>query len=891
MPKAYIYSDDDLLVIGNDYIERQFSTCDNHLHTEKIVNKRIKGEKALDFSSFSSEFFVGFSNRKRIGGKTEFLSSNVLTLENINILKQRVEFIFKPCAVSGAYITFILNVEIEDDTPYMKKYLEIIIEERFQKNVCIDYIDCEHICFDSAEESWSAPITEKAYISGYHSTLGQPVYINGLFFGSEFPLCDNRIEDKTVRIRYFCGKEFDKLRLSCGTTFRTWPTVTGAARGTDIPSVRRSFYRYIRSFAGDRETRFQYNSWYDRMLDIDEESIIHSFLETEDALSKSCVAPLDSYVTDDGFNDYDADFWTFNKKFPDGFDNVSELVKAFSSGLGVWNGPRGGYNAKTPEFARRIEKNGKGGYNRQANDVCVASDKYISNMTDYLSGMTEKYSVNYWKMDGFLLKACKSEKHGHVTGGYMDMYEYTEMWESWLRLFSKLRISREKAGGDLWINQTSYSNPSPWFLRWTDSIWMQNSNDMGKLTQTAKKEELLPADADAMMTYRDSRYYDFYITRQYQMPPEYLYNHDPIYGNSADISMTDAQFRKYLFMAAARGNRFWELYYSYDKMSESKWRINADCIRFVKENVHILKNSRMIGGDPAKGEVYGYCAWIKKEGIVALRNPSSATKEYKLVLDRDTGCLESNENMKREMILPYSIEEDENLYSYGDSFNVTLEAGQAVIMKFSSAEQNPPRLIYSRYSSETEVMLCFDRRIRMRLDEIMSANDVEAIRIASDYSTVIVKLAEGQKSFEMTLPIYDGFGNKASFDIKCRYYRDFTSGRKVFPHGRDFSLTFTLESFGDLINSVHFSLSADMASLSGNFFGREFAIAKQNEINDRITVVCEPSGLIKFYINGSLKGSVYNKEYFNELSNRKFDVTDNLSGLRILTRALKYSEV
>ncbi len=375
------------------------------------------------------------------------------------------------------------------------------------------------------------------------------------------------------------------------------------------------------------------------------------------------------------------------------------------------------------------------------------------------------------------------------------------------------------------------------------------------------------------------------------MPPEYLYNHDPIYGNAADISMTDVQFRKYLFMAAARGNRFWELYYSYDKMSESKWRINADCIRFIKENIHILRHSRMTGGDPAKGEVYGYCAWIKKEGIVALRNPSSEAREYKFVLDRDTGCLESNENMKREMILPYSIEKDENLYSYGDSFNITLESGQVLIMKFSSVEQTLPRLVYSRYVSENEVIICFDRRIRLCLDEILTANEAESIRIASDYSTVTVKLAPGQKSFEMTVPVYDGFGNKVSFDVKCRYYRDFASGRKVFPHGRDFSLSFTLESFGNLIDSRYFSLLADEESLSGVFFGREFSIAGNYGISDRITVVCEPSGLVKFYINGELKGSVYNREYFNELSNRKFEVTDNLSGLTILTKALRYNEV
>ena len=125
MSGAYAYFENDTAIIGNDYIERRFSTKDNCLVTTEIINKRITGEKSIKFDDFSAEFFVAFKVKKLFGYKTEFLSSNNLELDKVNVLKRRVEFVFKPYAYNGARITFIVNVEIDDNNHYMHKYIEI----------------------------------------------------------------------------------------------------------------------------------------------------------------------------------------------------------------------------------------------------------------------------------------------------------------------------------------------------------------------------------------------------------------------------------------------------------------------------------------------------------------------------------------------------------------------------------------------------------------------------------------------------------------------------------------------------------------------------------------------------------------------------------------------
>lgn len=893
MANVYAYSRDDRIVIGNDFIERRFSSMGDKLRTVEIVNKRDPGTEPLALTSFSAEFFIGFKTKGVFREKTEFLSSNELTLDNVNIFKNRVEFIFKPYAFSGARIIFIVNYEITENSPYISKYIEMIVDERYQENIVIDSIDCEHLCFKNAENAWCIGEVDKAFLSKYHSSLGQPFYVNGIFFASTFPLADTNISDGTAYIRYFSGKRFDKLNLNCGTTYRTWSTVSGAASATDYDTVRREFFKFIRSISRNIQPRFQYNSWYDHMLDITEDNILKSFYEIEDGLSKALIPPVDSFVVDDGFSDYKGDFWNFNSKFPSGFSKPSALAQKFSSNFGMWIGPRGGYNSETPKFAKNMEKAGKGGYNRAANDVCVADFRYIKNITDYFIDMMDRFDINYWKLDGFLLKACPSKKHGHITGGFNGMYEYTEMWENWIDIFRKMHIHRETNGKNLWINQTSYCNASPFFLQWNESLWIQNSNDVGFLEKTKTGEKLLSADVDRMLSYRDSRYYDFFVKRKYQVPPEYLYNHDPIYGNTAKVSMTDGEYRKYMFMMATRGTYFWELYFSYNMLSVSKWRINADAFRFIKNNAEILKNSVFIGTDPAAGGVYGYSAWGEGAGIVSLRNPSSKAQEFTFNLNKNMGCAEFSGEMRRANIYPYTENCDSETYSYGDSFTVNLSAGEVIIMKFTSVKEKIPSLIYGRFDSANELLLFFDDRIYLSQGMISSDKEIKALDLLDDYSTLKVTFAENTQKAYVSFTAKNMFGDMADGEINAVNYTDFVCSENIIPNGRDFTVSFTIENTDEndcYLKTDELSLISYDGGLLLFLAGTKKKLDAKLCVGDRINLVCEPNSLVKLYKNGELLGSVFNGDYVNLLLGQKIEFSENISNIKILSKALKYDE-
>ena len=205
----------------------------------------------------------------------------------------------------------------------------------------------------------------------------------------------------------------------------SWQTVCGATRsdGSDMNVVQADFFSYIDEIAKPSDFRIQYNSWFDNMMFIDDENIIESFKAVDKQLSETGVRPLESYVVDDGWNNYrpaadqlmskddirrngdgvnDDGFWTFNTKFPDGLTPSSSLVQKLGSDFGVWIGPRGGYNYYG-QLAGIMAKAGTG--SAAGGSIDVADARYVKKFQSMAVKWMEDYDVNYWKWDGFADKA------------------------------------------------------------------------------------------------------------------------------------------------------------------------------------------------------------------------------------------------------------------------------------------------------------------------------------------------------------------------------------------------------------------------------------------------------------------------------------------------------
>lgn len=463
----------------------------------------------------------------------------------------------------------------------------------------------------------SAPLLPHPLIPAAVARLGQPVYNGDLFLGIESPVGDNGVTEGEVRLVYHTGRMFSDVAE--GGVYSPPPAVLGAAKRADMTAQKDAFFAYVGTFARPARFRIQFNSWYDNMLDITPERIRSSFTAVAEGLSSAGLRPLDCYVVDDGWADYSSPrFWAFNDKFPEGFSREAALTAKLGSTFGVWFGPRGGYSSQTPRYARLLKKLGYH-VNRASRDICTGDPRYIRDITERMAEFCRMYNVTYFKIDGFAKRPCRGRGHGHPTAAHDAIAFYTFLWEEWMKGLEKVSAMRP----DVCLNITSYAHCSPWFLKVADFVWMNNAADMG-YSGTGD-------DLAMCLTYRDARYRDLFEVRGLQFPAAHLYNHEPCYAlrnrnlakrSRSPVTFTDEQFRTYLMCCMMRGSGLSELYFSPAMMVGEKWKTVSDVLSFAERNFDTLSASRFFGGDPEKGEPYGYYAERDGSYALMLRNPS-----------------------------------------------------------------------------------------------------------------------------------------------------------------------------------------------------------------------------------------------------------------------------
>ena len=887
------------------------------------------------------------------------LSSSDLTLNGTPTIQdieggQILTFTFEPLNVNGVDYTIEEVITMYDGDSFMRKHLNISVPMEQSALAGIEYIDLENMNIASSDlvegEYWTIPEqannSDMANMNGDFLELGQPYYLAAMYWGSEFPQTENKIREENGFIRYWYGKTLAKdeyfeynMNNQAGS-MTTWPAVVGAARSKDYAVCQSDFYEYIETIATPTEFRQQFNTWYDYMKDITAENIRESFYQVEKGFTQYGVSPLDSYVVDDGWMDYST-FWDFNDKFPNELYDSSLQVEQMGSNFGLWLGPRGGYGTQT-QIANAIANAGLGSVNAQSgNDINISDARYLNKLRDDIFvDYQEKFHINYWKLDGMLLHPSTVASPYYVTGN--TYYTISETYERWTDMWETMR-ENEWVEGDLWLNVTSYTNPSPWFLQWANSIWMQNTGDVGYT------EEFDSSDEQQALTYRDNCYYNFVNTRQWQMPMKYFYNHDPVYGSTAHIGpgkpnqiyFSTDELREYLYMLGTRGTAFWEYYYSPSMFDDEKWQVNAEAANWIEDNFHILQKSKMFGGQPGNGDVYGYSCWNGNEGIVSIRNPHNTTKTYTLTYDRLVGVTEGIENLYGKVVLgDIKWQNDEEMY-YGKEVTYTLEPHETLIMYYG-AKDTTSATIESIHGEGTTLDVTFNEAIREAdVDDIsVEGYTITNATLNPDKRTVTLTLStslvDASDVVVKVSGIQDIAGNTSSDETKDDYYENdivnavisqtldgtaIEKGNKYSIDGiRDFSihgeLTTTSKNATLIEQEGAYTLSIDeegylvfeFNGMQVNSKYEERTLQSDDSVTSTIkgmfadgnkhqfSAVKEANGMIKVYIDGLLCNSTYDETKVNPVVSKGAvrvgeGVVGQLDYITLYDNALGYDEV
>ena len=328
-----------------------------------------------------------------------------------------------------------------------------------------------------------------------------------------------------------------------------------------------------------------------------------------DRFIKPYGAVVDSMVFDDGWDDPKT-LWQFHSGFPRGFAPLATTCADYNTRLGVWLSPFGGYGVSKDQ---RLRFGSGQGYETNATGFSLAGAKYYAAFKQSCVNVIRKYGVNHFKFDGIATGM-------YANGGGQFILDT----EAMRRLMLELR--REEP--DLYINLTTGSWPSPFWLRYADSLWRQG-NDMDFTGKGPKQQQWI--------TYRDQETYRNVVCKGPLYPLNSLMTQGIAYsrhGTAGEPTFNSAGFKDDVRAFFASGTGLQELYIQPDKLTAQDWSILAEAAKWSRANADVFVDTHWIGGDPGNLNVYGWASWSPRKGIVALRNPDSQPRHFILDLHK-----------------------------------------------------------------------------------------------------------------------------------------------------------------------------------------------------------------------------------------------------------------
>lgn len=473
----------------------------------------------------------------------------------------------------------IWRAELRDGSNYVRQEVELQAVD--------GDVDLEQVVLFDAE-------IPHAKVSG--ECPGSPIVAGDFFFGCEHPMAAARVvEDRATS---WLARA---LPIRKGQTVEYTSVIGVAPRG----QMRRSFLQYVeRERAHPYRPFLHYNSWYDlgMFTKFDEAQCLDVIQTYGRELVEKRGVKIDSFLFDDGWDNYES-MWEFHKGFPNGFLPLKEEAAKIKSAPGVWLSPWGGYGDPRN---KRLAYGESQGYEVDNQGYALSSPKYYKRFHDVTLDFVTKFGINHFKFDG------TGSPDKMCPGSAFD-----SDFEAAIQLIADLRAARP----DLFINLTTGTWPSPFWLRHADSTWRGGSDHSFAGVGT---------DRQRWITYRDADTYSGVVRRAPLYPINSLMIHGIIYAPHANKLNNDpnGDFRSEVRSYFGSGTQLQELYVSPKLLTKENWDDLAGSAKWARENADVLVDTHWIGGDPGKLEVYGWASWSPRKGILVLRNPSDRAQAY-----------------------------------------------------------------------------------------------------------------------------------------------------------------------------------------------------------------------------------------------------------------------
>jgi hypothetical protein len=302
---------------------------------------------------------------------------------------------------------------------------------------------------------------------------GSPLITGNFFLGFEFPLSESSVVG-----------DHGVSELQSGVPIAANQTALfSAVVGVAPPGrMRRAFLAYLeRERAHPYRTFLHYNSWFDIGFfnPYTQAEALNRIHAIGDELNKKRGVTLDSFLFDDGWDDTN-DLWKIRPDFKDGFAPLKQAAADYGTAPGVWLSPWGGYG---PAKQARVATAKRDGYEIVDGGLALSGPRYYPLFHNAVTGMVTNYGVNQFKLDG--------------TGNADEVVKgsaFSSDFDAAIHLIGDLRQLKP----DLYINLTTGTWPSPFWLFYADSIWRGGDDTEFAGVGTDRERWITYRDGDTM---------------------------------------------------------------------------------------------------------------------------------------------------------------------------------------------------------------------------------------------------------------------------------------------------------------------------------------------------------------------------------------------------------
>jgi hypothetical protein len=577
-----------VLSLSNQMMQAQWSVAEGKLTGLNLVDRSTGAKVALPHDPFTYAFKDGTSVRASDmtiteGPQIELLPSNSgasRASEHFagKAIRLRLEYPSKE--EPKARVSVVWRAVLRDGSNYVREEIAV-----------------------SAPDS-DQPLGEVYLFAGnlpgakvIGSVKGSPVTAGDLFLGFEDPLAQCRTTEIVT-----CSRKRE-LPLRKGQTVGYSLVIGVSPPG----QMRRGFLNYVeRERAHPYRTFLHYNSWYDIGYGkpYDAAAVLDVIGAFGTELVRKRGVKLDSFLLDDGW-DNPRSIWQMNAGFPDGLTPLNHATQAYGAAVGIWLSPWGGYEEAKQQ---RLGVGRKYGFETNAGGFALSGPKYYARFREVSLDFIKKDGINQFKIDGT----------GNVDSVFLGS-SFDSDFAAAIRLIGEWREQKP----DLFVNLTTGTYPSPFWLRYADSIW-RGGDDHSFAGVGSWRERWI--------TYRDAETYRNIVQAGPLFPLNSLMLHGLIYARWAEHLDRDPEsdFTNEVHSYFGSGTQLQELYLSHQFLSESDWDLLAEGAKWSRRNAEVLKDTHWVGGDPGKLQVYGWAAWSGAKAILTLRNPSDKSQSISI---------------------------------------------------------------------------------------------------------------------------------------------------------------------------------------------------------------------------------------------------------------------